>query len=29
MTIRAMTAGDWPQVWPFFDEIVRAGETYA
>ena len=29
MTIRAMTAEDWPQVWPFFDEIVRAGETYA
>ena len=24
-----MTPDDWPQVWPFFDEIVRAGETYA
>jgi len=24
-----MTAEDWPQVWPFFDEIVQAGETYA
>jgi GNAT superfamily N-acetyltransferase len=24
-----MTAADWPQVWVFFDEIVRAGETYA
>jgi GNAT superfamily N-acetyltransferase len=24
-----MTEDDWPQVWPFFDEIVRAGETYA
>ena len=24
-----MTEADWPQVWPFFDEIVRAGETYA
>ena len=29
MTIRAMTEADWPVVWPFFDEIVRAGETYA
>jgi GNAT superfamily N-acetyltransferase len=27
--IRPMTEEDWPQVWPFFDEIVRAGETYA
>ena len=27
--IRPMTEADWPQVWPFFDEIVRAGETYA
>jgi len=24
-----MTEADWPQVWPFFDEIVQAGETYA
>jgi GNAT superfamily N-acetyltransferase len=24
-----MTEDDWPQVWPFFDEIVQAGETYA
>jgi GNAT superfamily N-acetyltransferase len=24
-----MVEEDWPQVWPFFDEIVRAGETYA
>ena len=24
-----MTEEDWPQVWPFFDEIVQAGETYA
>jgi GNAT superfamily N-acetyltransferase len=24
-----MTEQDWPHVWPFFDEIVRAGETYA
>ncbi len=27
--IRPMTEEDWPQVWPFFDEIVQAGETYA
>lgn len=29
MTIRAMTPLDWAQVWPIFDEIVAAGETYA
>jgi GNAT superfamily N-acetyltransferase len=29
MSIRTMTEDDWPQVWPFFDEIVHAGETYA
>ncbi|HCB03104.1 MAG TPA: GNAT family N-acetyltransferase [Nocardioides bacterium] len=29
MTIRPMTEQDWPEVWPFFDEIVQAGETYA
>ena len=29
MTIRLATDEDWPQVWPFFDEIVQAGETYA
>lgn len=27
--IRPMTPEDWPHVWPFFDEIVQAGETYA
>jgi L-amino acid N-acyltransferase YncA len=27
--IRPATDGDWPAIWPFFDEIVRAGETYA
>jgi L-amino acid N-acyltransferase YncA len=27
--IRAATDEDWPQIWPFFDQIVRAGETYA
>ncbi len=29
MSIRSATAHDWPHIWPFFDEIVRAGETYA
>lgn len=29
MTIRPMTPDDWPLVWPFFDQIVQAGETYA
>jgi L-amino acid N-acyltransferase YncA len=29
MTIRAMTEDDWPQVWPFWSEIVGAGESYA
>ncbi|QIG46054.1 GNAT family N-acetyltransferase [Nocardioides anomalus] len=24
-----MTEEDWAQVWPFWDEIVQAGETYA
>lgn len=24
-----MTAEDWPQVWPFFHDVVEAGETYA
>jgi GNAT superfamily N-acetyltransferase len=28
MSIRTMTEDDWRQVWPFFDEIVQAGETY-
>lgn len=28
-TIREATAADWPAIWPFFAEIVRAGETYA
>lgn len=27
--IRDATADDWPQIWPFLREIVRAGETYA
>ncbi len=29
MLIRDATAADWPQIWPFLREIVRAGETYA
>lgn len=28
MEIREATAADWPQIWPFLREIVRAGETY-
>jgi len=27
--IRTATDDDWPRVWPFFAEIVAAGETYA
>jgi len=27
--IRAATAEDWPRIWPIFDAIVAAGETYA
>ena len=27
--IRPATEADWPRIWPFFDEIVQAGETYA
>jgi L-amino acid N-acyltransferase YncA len=27
--IRTATAGDWPRIWPFFRDIVAAGETYA
>jgi L-amino acid N-acyltransferase YncA len=27
--IRPATIDDWPQIWPFFREIVDAGETYA
>ncbi len=29
MEIRDATAADWPAIWPFFEQIVRAGETYA
>jgi L-amino acid N-acyltransferase YncA len=27
--IREATDGDWEAIWPFFEEIVAAGETYA
>lgn len=27
--IRPATAADWEQIWPFFRDIVQAGETYA
>ena len=27
--IRPATDDDWPRIWPFFAEIVAAGETYA
>jgi L-amino acid N-acyltransferase YncA len=29
MEIREATDGDWPQLWPIYDAIVTAGETYA
>ncbi|MCP2321618.1 L-amino acid N-acyltransferase YncA [Hamadaea flava] len=29
MIIRDAVPGDWPQIWPFFSDIVAAGETYA
>jgi L-amino acid N-acyltransferase YncA len=27
--IRDATDADWPRIWPFFEDVVRAGETYA
>jgi L-amino acid N-acyltransferase YncA len=27
--IRSAADGDWPQIWPFFAQIVDAGRTYA
>jgi len=27
--IRPATSEDWPSIWPFFSQIVAAGETYA
>jgi L-amino acid N-acyltransferase YncA len=29
VVIRPATARDWPRIWPFFAQIVAAGETYA
>lgn len=29
MIIRRATGRDWPRIWPFFSQIVAAGETYA
>ena len=29
MTIRVAQDEDWDQIWPIFEEIVKAGETYA
>jgi L-amino acid N-acyltransferase YncA len=29
MQIRIAEQGDWPQIWPFFAQIVAAGQTYA
>ncbi|MEW1722130.1 GNAT family N-acetyltransferase [Streptomyces sp. NPDC093109] len=28
MLIREATPGDWPAIWPFFRQIVTAGETF-
>jgi L-amino acid N-acyltransferase YncA len=28
MEIRDAVASDWPKIWPFLRDIVRAGETY-
>jgi L-amino acid N-acyltransferase YncA len=29
MTVRAADPDDWPMIWPFYSQIVKAGETYA
>ncbi len=29
MRVRDATPDDWPDIWPFFREIVAAGETYS
>jgi GNAT superfamily N-acetyltransferase len=29
LTVRDATAGDWPRIWPFFGQIVAAGDTFA
>jgi L-amino acid N-acyltransferase YncA len=27
--LREADDADWPAIWPFFEEVIRAGETYA
>jgi GNAT superfamily N-acetyltransferase len=29
VTVRDATPDDWPRIWPFFRQIVEAGETFA
>lgn len=29
LQVRRATDADWPHIWPFFQRIVQAGETYA
>ncbi|WP_370617991.1 GNAT family N-acetyltransferase [Mumia sp. Pv 4-285] len=29
MQIRTATEADWPRIWPFFDAVVKAGDSYA
>lgn len=29
MSIRTATEADWPSIWPFWRDIVEAGDTYA
>jgi GNAT superfamily N-acetyltransferase len=29
MLIRSASDADWPRIWPFFSQVVAAGETYA
>ena len=29
MAIRPMRPEDWPRIWPYFNDIVQDGETYA
>ncbi|MEU6041104.1 hypothetical protein ABZ801_37510 [Actinomadura sp. NPDC047616] len=29
MLIREATSHDWPQMWAFMEDIVRAGETFS
>ncbi|MGH3510490.1 MAG: GNAT family N-acetyltransferase [Nocardioidaceae bacterium] len=29
MEVRTANPEDWPEIWPFFHQVVEAGETYA